>query len=1800
MPINTDLNRNPYYDDFATEKQFYKVLFKPSFAVQARELTQLQSILQNQVEQFGDNIFKEGSIIKGCNFSELTDLQFVRVINQTGFDPTLYVGEIDADTGFEVYYELYGSDTGLRASIEAAARGTQSAFPDLNTFFINYLNSPSGNEVFNANEPLTIQRKMVDNEGQPVPEYEDTDFARINSSPSNATGKSFGIRCSEGIIYQKGQFLYVEDQLLIAAKYTNIPDNISVGFYVDETIVSYLQDDSLLDNANGSPNQNAPGADRLKLTPRLAVNTTSEAEVDPAFFTLARYINGTAVVLRDVSQYNVIGEELARRTYEESGNYITKPFKTQIIEKDSSLYASVGQGVGYAKGYRVENRGEYQFAIDQIDELSTSTLQNQPVSINYGNYLKIDTLSGNFNIPSYSTVSLRDADTAVEIGTAIVKNMTPDKIYIFGVKMDAGENFADVGRIVGTSGYVDVASTALKGTKNSAFIFDSGAFSVKSLTDISMPVRVKSSPVVVTAGVFSINAGVGEDFSIQNDDIVVVDSSNVYKPVDVVTTSVGSTVLNVTLVDTSLTGNVSVYYNKRIQLTSPYNKISKTTYIKSSYSSGTNKYNLGFPDVYEIVSITDSAGADVKSSFKLRKNQNNHFYDHSYIEYVPGRREPAAGLMTINLKVFQLNTSTGSYFFTADSYPTDPLTFPINKIPTYKTPNGKVYNLRECVDFRPYVDNVAGANYNITSAGSAPTIPATVDIVPAFSGTQIIPALNSAIFADIEFYHNRTDVICIDSYGTVNYIKGEEDIDSKPANVGEKMVIAELYIPGYPAISAENAVSENKKEYAIKITSRGDKAYTMKDIAKIDNAVKKLTYYVALTALETATDALTVTDADGLNRFKNGIIVDTFTDFTIADTADPSFRAGLDFTEKSLIPTVRTLPINLVVKDYDSENGVELFPRAIESFGETTIADIAMLTKDVSDVSIINQPYATNFRNCVSNYYYFRGNGYLYPPYDTAPDVINNPAINFDINLTPYFEDLIDNIQEFIPLTSTSSELINSVVVDQTTNGNSTTTIFEDTFSDIQTSLAVNEVTTSQQIGDFVTNVQFSPFMRPKEISVIMYGLRANTRHWVFFDKTDVNSNVAPATILTDQDGGTGNEIAREITRTGAYGDPIYSDDNGVLICVFSLPAETFYVGDRILEIANVDQYTSIESAANSKGFLTYSAYNFSIEKSGLTASTRGPDFSIDTSVTERNTTRRQVVRRRENEGRDPLAQTFFIKKAMARNTASSVFATKLDLYFKSKSSTRGVTVELREVINGYPSYEVLPFSKVHLNSADVNVSDDGSLVTVINFPAPIKLDVDKEYSFVVMPDGSDPDYTIFTCKVGQEDLITNTPITNDWGDGVLFTSTNNRAWQSYQDEDVKFKLYRANYSDTSGEIILTNDNHEFLSISNPVGVFNLNELVYKETAAGISIGVQNGNTTITTSSGTAFSSLFSVGDYILIEGVNVPKNIYKIADPQSTEALLESGVIASTASATATATPIVAGNLAYYNRAKPNFIMLEKSSARLGKSFDDGDNIEGLVSGSTATISTVDDITLGYMQPIISRINENATNITATGTFTDVDDINISYSTNMPFNNKTEFNKKGMQIRSRSNDLSRISPFDITLTLRNTGAVTSTPVVDIETAALLGYQYFITDDPEANPENAVVYISKEVELADSFDATDFILYVTGYRPNGTDIKTYIKVQNGADPTSFTSLDWIELEKNEGQTLYSSTSNTSDFREYVYSIPEADKDGFGEVAYTSSSGNFTGYKKFAVKIELISNNTYRVPRVSDYRGIALA
>ena len=75
-------NISPYYDDFDEAKKFLRVLFRPSYSVQARELTQLQTILNNQIGRMGDHLFENGDVVRGAGVSEST-VEYVRLAETT-------------------------------------------------------------------------------------------------------------------------------------------------------------------------------------------------------------------------------------------------------------------------------------------------------------------------------------------------------------------------------------------------------------------------------------------------------------------------------------------------------------------------------------------------------------------------------------------------------------------------------------------------------------------------------------------------------------------------------------------------------------------------------------------------------------------------------------------------------------------------------------------------------------------------------------------------------------------------------------------------------------------------------------------------------------------------------------------------------------------------------------------------------------------------------------------------------------------------------------------------------------------------------------------------------------------------------------------------------------------------------------------------------------------------------------------------------------------------------------------------------------------------------------------------------------------------------------------------------------------------------------------------------------------------------------------------------------------------------------------------------------------------------------
>ena len=404
MAQKTDLNISPFYDDFEGSKNYYKVLFKPGYPVQARELTTLQSILQNQVESFGSHMFKEGSIVIPGNV--VYDDQFSAVkLNTTTFgtEISLYLKDFIGKT-------ITGDTSGSTATIQFVAL-PEDGEVDYPTIYVKYIDSDK-NFVFNEfedGESLSCNENIVYgnttiNAGTP--------FSSLTSADATSTGSAVSI--GDGVFFVRGYFVDIVKQTIILDHYTNSP-SYRIGLKVDEEIISAKDDPSLYDNAKGFTNYAAPGADRLKLSLTLTKKVLTDTN-DTDFIELLRVDNGTLKKVNVKTSYNLIRDYMAKRTYDESGDYSVSPFETSThnslndrlgnsglfvagektdelnTPSDDLMCVKVSPGTAYVRGYEAEN--EVTTILDIEKPRDTQTIPTSNIAFEMGNIVRVNNVNG--------------------------------------------------------------------------------------------------------------------------------------------------------------------------------------------------------------------------------------------------------------------------------------------------------------------------------------------------------------------------------------------------------------------------------------------------------------------------------------------------------------------------------------------------------------------------------------------------------------------------------------------------------------------------------------------------------------------------------------------------------------------------------------------------------------------------------------------------------------------------------------------------------------------------------------------------------------------------------------------------------------------------------------------------------------------------------------------------------------------------------------------------------------------------------------------------------------------------------------------------------------------------------------------------------------------------------------------------------------------------------------------------------------------------------------------------------------
>ena len=414
MPQKTNFNISPYYDDFDKANNFYKILFKPGYPVQARELTGLQSLLQNQVESFGKHIFKEGSMVIPGGL-DLDRTYFSAKINDThlGIDVSVYLNNIIASNGGKGL-RVRGQTSGIIATIKNFILPPAEGIDEI-TIFIKYQQSgtdgestafPDG-EVLILEEPLTYGNTTL-TIGETV--------LTLSSENATATGCAFGV--NEGVYFLRGSFVDVPTSLIILEPY-NIEPSYRVGFEVSEEVINSNDDSSLYDNAQGFTNFAAPGADRFKISVKLTKKALDDYE-DTNFVELMRVDSGEIKKLQDSSTYSEIKKYFAKRTYDESGDYSVEPFRVNLVESlndeiDSEglftddrltddgntpdkdlMCVKLSSGKAYVKGFDVNISGTTVMDIDKPRDTKTVNLASIPFEM--GSLLRVNNVQGVPNI----------------------------------------------------------------------------------------------------------------------------------------------------------------------------------------------------------------------------------------------------------------------------------------------------------------------------------------------------------------------------------------------------------------------------------------------------------------------------------------------------------------------------------------------------------------------------------------------------------------------------------------------------------------------------------------------------------------------------------------------------------------------------------------------------------------------------------------------------------------------------------------------------------------------------------------------------------------------------------------------------------------------------------------------------------------------------------------------------------------------------------------------------------------------------------------------------------------------------------------------------------------------------------------------------------------------------------------------------------------------------------------------------------------------------------------------------------
>ena len=614
-----------------------------------------------------------------------------------------------------------------------------------------------------------------------------------------------------------------------------------------------------------------------------------------------------------------------------------------------------------------------------------------------------------------------------------------------------------------------------------------------------------------------------------------------------------------------------------------------------------------------------------------------------------------------------------------------------------------------------------------------------------------------------------------------------------------------------------------------------------------------------------------------------------------------------------------------------------------------------------------------------------------------------------------------------------------------------------------------------------------------------------------------------------------------------------------------------------------------------------------------------------------------------------PLAQTFKVEGNPEVTTVGR-FLTSVDIYFGAKDDTLPVTVEIRNVVNGYPGNKILPYSRVTKNVADINVSDTGATATTFTFPSPVYVTTETEYALAVL--SNTPNHKVWITRMGDVDIGGTRTVSKQPHVGVLYKSHNGTEFAMSPMEDMKFSVKAAEFdTDADGLVTLVNDVVPSATLGrDPIIMDESTTLKIKHpdhhmyattnnvTIGGVVSGASttlNGAmtaaaTTLTLTSGTNFDD--TSGKYS-----KLANNLWyiKIDDEIMTYTTISTNAVSGlTRGVDSTTAAIHAdGATVYlYQAHKVPFTEINKTHTAIANPEIDSYTVlldttpvtDGSASVSEfggTVVTATENALMDYMQTIVSALEFQNTRISPKATLTSATSPSgtqtsfTSGRTNTtavpivtyPLNDNYKFEAPRMvsSAINEQNELASLKSYETQLTLTSETSDIS-PVIDMERSSLLTVSNrlnnidsssdiypttdYVSSELTEGDQNAAIYITKQVTLENL--ATSLKVLFAAHRPASNDIKVMYKILGADESVDFQSLGYRYFNSDgSSDTTIQPSADVDDFQEYVYTAGVTD-DGIGD--------SLTEFISFQIKIIMQGTNTSTPARIKDLRVLALA